>query len=675
MGFEGNLKAFSSIQTKNLLRSTASQVRFSCSCTSMYTPVGKAAPFLDCSQRLELQIIIIIKIMKKQKVKKTCTYIGGQAVMEGIMMRGKRSMATAVRDPEGGIQIESERLTPPEKRSKLTRLPFVRGVLNFISSLIDGNRVLMRSAEVAFPDDEEPTKGEKLLKEKHKINLDGLISTVSVVLGVGLALLLFVWLPQFVADLLPDSVFDKTSTGWEGIWFNLAEGGIRLLIFIFYILAISLIPSLKRVYMCHGAEHKTITCFEEGKELTVENVRGCSRVHDRCGTTFLFIVMMVSILVFSLVNVLLAKWAYVDNEKINNLIRFGVKVLMLPVVAGVSYEVLRLLAKTQSKLVFIFKLPGLLMQRLTTREPEDGMIECAIAAFKTVLAMDEDPAIPEKRFAVAGKMSDLLKDTKKRFSDNGIDEEDAEWIFALTLSIPKSSVSVEEKLLKTAQVKEILKIVDERLTGRPLWYIIGDTDFCGYTLKVDERVLIPRPETEELVMMAIATVEEGQSVLDLCTGSGAIAIAAYKELEKCGRKARVTAIDISADALELAKENAEANEAEILFVQSDLFSRIRGRFDLIVSNPPYIPSAEIETLQREVKEFEPRLALDGGKDGLDIYRRIAAEAPKYLTRGGMILLEVGENQAAEVVKLFKGASYSMIVKDFNGVDRYVKIVM
>lgn len=289
--------------------------------------------------------------------------------------------------------------------------------------------------------------------------------------------------------------------------------------------------------------------------------------------------------------------------------------------------------------------------------------------------MEEDPTIPEKRFVTADKLTSLLKDTKKRFSDNGIEEEEAEWIFALTLHIAKSAVGTEERLLKIAQVKEILDIVDERLTGRPLWYIIGDTDFCGYTIKVDERVLIPRPETEELVMMAVAAAEEGQNVLDLCTGSGAIAIATYKELEKAGRKVRMTAIDVSVDALELAKENAECNQAEINFVCSDLFTRIRERFDLIISNPPYIPSSEIETLQKEVKDFEPRLALDGGSDGLEIYRKIAAEAPKYLTRGGVLLMEVGAGQAEDVVKLFKGNSYSMIIKDFNGVDRYVKIMM
>ena len=592
--------------------------------------------------------------------------------MEGVMMRGRLSMATAVRDSEGNIQIESERLTPPEKRSKFSRLPFVRGVVSFIRSLIDGNRVLMRSADVAMGDDEQPTKAEKWLNEKHKIHLGSVLDVIAVVLGVVLAVGFFIVLPQFFTGFLP---FDKTSTGWEGVWFNLIEGGIRLAIFVAYILLISLIPSLKRVFMCHGAEHKTITCYEKGEELTVENVRGCSRVHDRCGTTFLFLVMIVSILVFSVANVAVAKWLYTDNTKVNNIIRLVFKILLLPVVAGVSYEILRLLAKTKNPIFVIFKAPGLLLQKLTTREPEDGMIECAIVAFTTVLKMDNDPTVPERVFATSGKMSALLKNTKKRFAFANIEEDEAEWIFALTLGLQKSAVATEEQIIKAAQAKEIIRIADERLTGRPLWYIIGDTDFCGYKIKVDERVLIPRPETEELAMLVVGVAEEGQSVLDLCTGSGAIAVSVYKELEKYNRKVKMTATDISADALALAKENAEANDAEILFIQSDLFSRIRGRFDIIVSNPPYIPSADIEGLQKEVKDYEPRLALDGGADGLDIYRKIAQECGKYLNRGGMIIFEVGEGEAQEVIKLFKSASYSMIIKDFNGVDRYVKIVM
>lgn len=609
--------------------------------------------------------------MKKdrEKKKKTCTYIGGQAVMEGVMMRGRRAMATAVRDPDGNVQIEAVRIRPPEERSRFSRLPFVRGVVSFVESLVIGNRVLMRSAEVAEGDPEQPSKAEKWLAEKHKVNVNSIWNGVAIALGILLAVLIFILVPQYLTGLT-----GFATTGLEGLWFNLIEGGIRLVIFLLYIVGISAIRTLGRVYRYHGAEHKTITCFERGLPLTVENVRTCSRVHDRCGTTFLFLVMVVSILVFSLANVLVGTYIYTGNRPADFFIRLVFKLLMLPVVAGVSYEILRALAKMQSKFFLIFKAPGLLLQRITTREPDDGMIECAIAAFQKVYDMDADPSVPETVFATACKMSELLANTKKRFRDNGVDEEDAEWIFSLLLDIPKSAVCSEERILRIAQVKEILRIADERLTGRPLWYIIGDADFCGYKIKVDERVLIPRPETEELVQQVVAAAEEGNSILDLCTGSGAIAVAVYKELEKNKRKASVTASDISEEALALAKENAEENGADIAFVQSDLFSRIRGRFDIIVCNPPYIPSGDIAGLQREVRDFEPRLALDGGADGLDYYRRIAEDAGKYLVRGGMLVMEVGLGEAESVVKLFRYCDYSMVVKDFNGIDRFVKIV-
>lgn len=596
--------------------------------------------------------------------------------MEGVMLKGKTAYATAVRDPEGNIQIESKRVTPPEKQSKFVRAPFVRGVVNFVQSLILGNKVLMRSADVAVEEDEQQSKAEKWLEEKHKVDSSGVMNGITTVISVLLAVVIFIFLPQKLTGKISEWIgWGETPTGLPLLWYNLIEGGVRLVVFLAYMLLMSLSKTIRRVYMYHGAEHKTITCVEKNMDLTVENVRTCSRVHDRCGTTFMFIVMFISIIVFSLANYGIAEWLYVDSKVWNNVIRVVLKVLMLPIVAGISYEVLRLLSRSDAKILYIFKWPGLLMQRITTKEPTDDMIECAIAAFRTVKAMDEDETIPEKMFAIGGKMTEILKHTKSRFERAGIDEEEAEWIFALKLDMPKSAIAGgEERILKRAQVQAIFDVVDERLTGRPLWYIIGDTDFYGYKIQVDERVLIPRRETEELALHAINSAEEGYKILDLCTGSGAIAIAVSKELEKRGVEAAVTASDISDGALELARQNAAANEASVHFIKSDLFARIRERYNIIVSNPPYIPSADVEGLQREVKDYEPRLALDGGEDGLDYYRRIAEDAPKCLARGGMIILEVGDGQATDVAKLFKYAEYTMILKDMADKDRFVKVV-
>ena len=178
-----------------------------------------------------------------------------------------------------------------------------------------------------------------------------------------------------------------------------------------------------------------------------------------------------------------------------------------------------------------------------------------------------------------------------------------------------------------------------------------------------------------LAEMAIKAAEDGGSVLDLCTGSGCIAVAVAKETQKQGKNVQVSAADVSADALAVAKENALANGAEITFTQSDLLDGVKGKFDIIVCNPPYIKRGDLETLQKEVRDFEPMTALDGGEDGLDFYRRLAKDAPKKLKKGGLLLLECGQGQAQEIVKLLKKFEYAMVSRDLEGVERYVRAVL
>lgn len=578
------------------------------------------------------------------------------------MMRGKSAMATAVRDESGAIQIEALRIKSAEQTPKFFRLPFVRGVVNLISSMTVGTKTLMRSAEVyAGDDEEEPSRFEKWLARTFKTDLMSVITTVSMVFGVVLAAGLFVFLPYFFTSLIAAA----TGLAEKGLAFNFIEGGFRILIFIAYLALTALMKDIRRTYMYHGAEHKTITCFEKGMPLTTENVKKCARVHDRCGTTFLFLVMVISILIFSVANSFIPE---VGNDTLTFLVRLAVKLILLPVVAGVSYELLRLLAKTDSPLVVPIKAPGLALQHLTTREPDDDMIECAIAAFQKVAEMDADPTVAESSFSIGGMLGEVRKSVDGFFARANIVGDDAKWIFSLKLGIPMSELeSQNERKVTVAEAKEIFAAVNERLTGRPLWYVIGDTSFCGYTIKTDERVLIPRPETEMLVERALREIKPTSGVLDLCTGSGCIAIVLQKE-----RGCRVTASDIQEESLCLARENAAANGATVDFVCSDLFEKIDGRFDYIVSNPPYIPTAEIESLQREVKDFEPRAALDGGADGLDFYRRIARECVERLNAGGAIFLEVGAGEADGVKKLLEEAGMSVTIeKDLAGIDRIV----
>ena len=620
------------------------------------------------------------------KKKTQRTYIGGQAVIQGVMMRGKSGMATVVRDDKGELHMEAKRIKPPEKRGKWTRIPFLRGIVNFVLSLVDGMKALLRSSEVAVVDDESSTKFSAWIEEKWKVSASDIITFIATLFGVVLAVGLFVFLPNYLTKLINDAVCgwhmpagelrDLPNWGQGGLFYNLIEGGFRLIIFILYILFTLIFRPLRETYRYHGAEHKTINCYEYGMPLTKENVKSCSRLHDRCGTTFIFIVLLISILMFALAGYLVKGVAgmRIANDKLDTFVMIIIKFVCLPLVAGVSYEVLKLLSLSSSLALLPLKAPGYLMQMLTTREPSDDMIECAIEAFEKVLDMDSNPDSPEKTFATEERLSKLLAMMKKGFKAKGIDETDAEWIAALILDIPRSSLS-EEKIVKQEYCKRILDVYESRLTGRPLWYIFGNTNFYGYRINVDERVLIPRPETEILVREAVASLREGDSILDLCTGSGAVAIAIACEAAK-DKMVSVTATDISEDALEVARGNARLNKASINFVKADLFDGVRGRYNLITANPPYIRREEIATLQREVRDFEPRIALDGGVDGLDFYRRIASKVSRYIARGGLLILECGENQAQDIIKIFTTTSrcdYAMVVRDLSGVERVIKI--
>ena len=594
--------------------------------------------------------------------------------MEGVMMMGKTCTACAVRDPDGNIQIEAKRLHVSEGVKRASKIPFVRGIVNLVSSLVRGTRVLMRSAKVYGDDEDEGGKVSGWLAQKMKISVMDVVSVISVCLGVIIALALFMFLPRIITDLWLIPSFPALATAHGGVWKYVLWGVIKFLIFILYLSIILVFKDIRRLYKYHGAEHKTINAYEHGMPLTPESVKNASRIHDRCGTSFLFIVILINVLVLSLVTWgILDVWLHANlNPALNFLARLGIELVLLPVIAGISYELLRFFSKFENRFVAVFKAPGMLIQKtLTTREPDEDMLEVAIAAFEKVLEMDADPSVPETSFITGGVLSKMLEETKKQFAENGIDESDAEWIYSITLGIKRSELASRPSV-KPSESKKIDELVRERLTGRPLWYIIGDTDFCGVKIKVDERVLIPRPETELLAETVIKSVENGAKVLDMCTGSGCIAVAVAKACADKGVK--VTGADVSDAALMLARENASLNGVDVNFVLSDMFTSVRGRFDIIVCNPPYIKSGEIPYIQREVREYEPRVALDGGDDGLDFYRTIAKEVKSYLAKDGMLIMECGEGQTEAVLQLFKKREYAIVMKDLAGTDRFVKIV-
>ena len=589
------------------------------------------------------------------------TSIGGQAVLEGVMMKGATSIATAVRTEAGEITVETKRVKNPKDRNVILRLPFVRGVVNLITQLYDGMGILMRSAEV-YGDFAEPSKFEKKVAEKFKVNPMNIIMGFSLILGILLAVGIFVFLPNFLTGLL-FRIPALAEHSLSSLWYSLIEGGIMLMIFISYILLVTLMKDVRRVFMYHGAEHKVISCYEHGLELTVENARTMSTQHSRCGTTFTFLVVAVSILVFTLVNWALEKLGWLtDNNMLNALIKMPCKLVFLPIVAGVSYELLKFLAKFDALPARILRAPGMWLQKLTTKQPTDDMLEVSITAFKTVLAMDADPNMPTQKFDI--KMPTPVARKRVEEKVKGIEASDIDWMLVEVTGKKRGELSGISHL-SNKEYESLMKIADKMVDGKPLQYALGNTEFYGIRLAVNENVLIPRPETELLAEKAINLAKEKgyENALDVCTGSGAIAVTLAKNTALA-----VSASDLSTGALEVAKANAIANGLKVNFFVSDLFKAVEGKFDLITANPPYIPTADIDKLDVNVKNFEPRLALDGGVDGLDLYRRIAETVGEHLSDNGTLLLEFGMGQGEAMKDIFKDYNVE-ILRDLEGIER------
>lgn len=299
------------------------------------------------------------------KEKNCAASIGGQAVIEGVMMRGPEKWCLAVRNPQGDIVTEEH----PTKKHRWTKWPIIRGVFSFFESFITGYKTLMRSADIALDDDEQQEQMSKLDKwVDEKLGDKGTTALMifSTLVGVALALFLFMWLPTATVGFLDTFV---PLGGWKTI----LEGVIKIGIFIAYLALVRCMDDMMRIFRYHGAEHKTVACYEAGDTLTAEKIHTYSRLHPRCGTSFVLIVLIISILIFSVL-----PWT-------DTLLRVGLKLLFLPLVMGIAYELIRLAGRYNNPFTRVISAPGLWLQRLTTAEPDDDMIEVAIAAMQPVL--------------------------------------------------------------------------------------------------------------------------------------------------------------------------------------------------------------------------------------------------------------------------------------------------
>ena len=712
-------------------------------------------------------------------IKEACpTAIGGQAIMEGVMMQGPDRIAIAMRLPSGELYLKTKKKKPQPAAAKI---PFIRGIVVFVLSLINGMSTLMESADILeeyAPEEysEEPGKVEAWINKKFGEKAAwNFLMTTALLFSVVITLVFFIILPTWVVNFL-----GKWIT--SAFVLNLIEGLLRIFIFIGYVIAIRNVEDIKTLFRYHGAEHKTIHCYENDRVLCPENAEEFYTLHPRCGTSFLVFVLIVSLLLFSFLG-----WP-------NLALRILSRVLLIPVIAGISFELLRLAGRSNGKLVRFLSWPGLQLQRLTTMEPTRDQLEVAILSLKAVLV---DPATPEINSFVdkdgnkvrsraeeeeAGRESEawaaeveahteankeavkqaieenqkteartVFEDPGKGASDKDIDEaisfleqlgtdgytivapeetdgrtlvraiadreaaeakartmarrytkdiktyenalswgqaalgmlengkNEARVIMSYATGLgPAELITRAKELMRDDDFAEFEKRIYARIEGVPLQYIVGMQEFMGLPFRVNPSVLIPRLDTEILAEQVIGIIEgmglDNPEVLDLCTGSGALGVSIAAKVPG----ALVTMTDASEPALQTAMSNAGLNgvNRRCVFLLGDMFDAIPEdkQFDVIVCNPPYIESDVIDTLDVEVKDHEPRMALDGGKDGLDYYRIIADRASMHLKTGGILALEIGCDQGVAVKRLLnKAKTYGnvRVVRDLAHLDRVV----
>lgn len=712
-------------------------------------------------------------------IKEACpTAIGGQAIMEGVMMQGPDRIALAMRLPSGELYLKTKK---KGKESKAAKIPFIRGIVAFVNALVNGMGTLMESADILeeyAPEEyaEEPGRLEKWINKKfgEKAAWNFLMAS-ALLFAVVIAVVFFVILPTWAVNFLGKWIS-------SAIALNFIEGVLRIVMFVAYVAAIRSMKDIKTLFRYHGAEHKTIHCYENDRVLCPENAEEFYTLHPRCGTSFLVFVLIISLLLFSFLG-----WP-------NLAIRIISRILLIPVIASISFELLRWAGRSNGRIVRILSWPGLQLQRLTTAEPNRDQLEVAILSLKAVLV---DPATPEiqgfvdkdgnvvrsrAEEEIAAKENEAwaaeveahteankeaarkaLEETRIEkartvFEDRGkgADDKDVEEVIKFledldcddyTIVAPEETdgrtlvraiadreaaqakartlarrytkdiktyenalawgqaalsllengrneariimsyatglgrtelITRAKELMREDDFAEYEKRIYARIEGEPLQYIVGMQEFMGLPFRVNHSVLIPRLDTEVLADEVLKIIDQkglrNPEVLDLCTGSGALGISIAARVPG----ALVTLTDASEEALHTAMGNAALNNVgrRCSFLLGDMFEALPEdkQFDIIVCNPPYIKSSLIETLDVEVKDHEPRMALDGGKDGLKYYRIIADEASMHLRSGGTLALEIGFDQAVDVKRLLnKAKTYedSRVVRDLSHLDRVI----
>lgn len=575
--------------------------------------------------------------------------VGGQAIIEGVMMRGAKGLATAVRTPSGEIEVKVKRTTPITKKYKILNIPIIRGAATLIDSLIIGINTLNYSASF-FEEDEEESKFDAWLKNKlGDKGANDLIITLTMMVSLLIAAGLFLGIPTAIASIFK-------GIGLSPILLNLIESAIRIAILITYMYFISKLDDIYRIFQYHGAEHKTIFCYEAEEKLTIENVKKFGRLHPRCGTNFLFLTMIVSIILFTLTG-----WGGFWQRLI-------LRIVLMPLVAGITYELIKWLGRTESKLGKFIAYPGLKLQELTTKEPDDEQLEVAIKSLMAAEGIEYKKTIGE-----------LLIDGNKILKEANIDTYilDVQLLLGKVLGKDKLYlITNKEEEVSKIKEREFYKLINQRKDKMPIKYILKSAEFMGLEFQVEEGVLIPRGDTEILVEETLKFIknERRYDICDLCCGSGAIGISiAYLK-----ENTNVDLIDYYEIPEKVTKKNIRKHnlDSRTNFIKSDLLKEpisMNKKYDILVSNPPYIKDEVIETLMDDVKKYEPHTALSGGEDGLYFYKKIIDDSNKILKDNGVLAFEIGHDQGKEVSDLMieKGYKNVRVIKDLAGHDRVV----
>lgn len=565
----------------------------------------------------------------------------------GVGLSKNKNRVLSFVNQSGEIKLHTKK----SKSEINTKIPFIRGILIFFYGIYEFLWFLSISSRFGEVEKQE-FKIEKKISTKLNIKSSSIFWTIFALLTIFFGFFAFNILPDLVAYALPQNTLDFHR--------NLLVAFMKASIFYITLVCLKFIPEIKSLYRFNGAINSYLNQLQDNNNSNI-NITQSKQISWYRTTNFLTFVIFSFILHFFVVSLI--------GFQVNFALEILFNILIFVAETGLYYEILKLF---QNRKFLICRVMAIILGWIVANKPTRTELETCIGGFEELQQMAKD----KERIMLNGNDEDfatsaVLCEVKSALAKNDItDTAEAEWLIATVLSTNRTQIKLIPKIT-SSQLQEIRNALALRLQHMPLSKIFGWTEFYGYKFEVDKNVLSPRPETEILCEETIKIIKKYKMsrCLDLCTGSGAIAVTIALNTNTI-----VHACDISKSALKIAQKNAKNNNAKIKFFESNMFSDLKKdyKFDIIVSNPPYIKSKEIALLDEEVKNYDPHIALDGGEDGFDFIKCIANNAPKYLKKDGFVALEIGEGQAPLTKKILSENFKNIkIIKDYSNIDRIV----